>query len=76
MAEHLFISAYIPCFSEAYHVTKLGPAGFFVKSLRGDTLRNPTCQGHVQYETAAMIPCGGVFGLVMIWWLNWPRPFG
>jgi hypothetical protein len=76
MAEHLFISAYIPDFSEAYCVTKLGPARPFVKSLRGDTLRNPTCRGHVPTETAAMIPCGGVFGLVMIWWLNWPRPFG
>jgi hypothetical protein len=67
MAEHLFISAYIPFFSDIYTVTQLGPARPAVKSLQGDTLRNPTCRHQVPFETAAMIPCGGVFELVMIW---------
>ena len=70
MAEQLFISAYILGFSDTYPVGKFGPLGPAVKPLRGYLLRKPTCRRHVLLETVAIIPCGGVFGLVMIWWWN------
>jgi hypothetical protein len=35
MAEHLFTSAYIPCFSDTYSVDYLGPAAPVVKPFYG-----------------------------------------
>jgi hypothetical protein len=70
MAEHLFTSAYIPCFSETYSVDYLGLRCAAVKALRDAALRKLSPRRHVEGATAAMIPCGGVFGLVMILWLN------
>jgi hypothetical protein len=38
MAEHLFTSAYIPCFSDTYSVDYLGPAAPAVKPFYGGGL--------------------------------------